>query len=160
MTVHVEIVPSVVDRIKQTMVGLKMPRAIEILDATMRRLERGEVSPLEAIDALLAEEFTLRENRRVKTALGLTRRAHHAIAEALHIELAHVAFSVCGFGLFLADQLTTHLLQWPPLRGKRRGCQRDERKRHHNRPHVTLHVAALAGARRGAFIIPATAGRM
>jgi DNA replication protein DnaC len=70
---HVEIVPSVVDRIKQTMVGLKMPRAIEILDATVRRLERGEVTALEAIDALLAEEFTLRENRRVKTALVMAR---------------------------------------------------------------------------------------
>jgi DNA replication protein DnaC len=63
----------VVDRIKQTMVGLKMPRAIEILDATVRRLERGEVTALEAIDALLAEEFTLRENRRVKTALVMAR---------------------------------------------------------------------------------------
>jgi DNA replication protein DnaC len=69
----VEIVPSLVDRIKQTMVSLKMPCAIEILDATVRRLERGEVSPLEAIDALLAEEFTLRENRRVKTALLMAR---------------------------------------------------------------------------------------
>ena len=36
MTAHPEIVPSVVDRIKQTMVALKMPRAIEILDATVR----------------------------------------------------------------------------------------------------------------------------
>ena len=42
MSGHVESVPSVVDRIKHTMVGLKMPRAIEILDATVRRLERGE----------------------------------------------------------------------------------------------------------------------
>jgi DNA replication protein DnaC len=73
MTAHVEIVPSLVDRIKQTMVGLKMPRAIEILDATVRRLERGEVTALEAIDDLLAEEFTLRENRRVKTALVMAR---------------------------------------------------------------------------------------
>ena len=62
-----------VDRIKQTMVALKMPRAIEILDATVRRLERGEMTALEAIDALLAEEFTLRENRRVKTALVMAR---------------------------------------------------------------------------------------
>ena len=68
-----EIVPSVVDRIKQTMVGLKMPCAIEILDATVRRLERGEMTALEAIDALLAEEFTLRENRRIKTALVMAR---------------------------------------------------------------------------------------
>ena len=68
-----EIVPSVVERIKRTMVGLKMPRAIEILDATVRRLEHGEMNALEAIDALLAEEFTLRENRRVKTALVMAR---------------------------------------------------------------------------------------
>jgi DNA replication protein DnaC len=68
-----EIVPSVIDRIKQTMVGLKMPRAIESLDATVRCLERGEMTALEAIDALLAEEFTLRENRRIKTALVMAR---------------------------------------------------------------------------------------
>ena len=68
-----EIAPPLVDRIKQTMVALKMPRAIEILDAMVRRLERGEMTALEAIDALLAEEFTLRENRRVKTALVMAR---------------------------------------------------------------------------------------
>lgn len=55
------------------MVGLKMPRVIEILDARVRRLEHGEMTALEAIDALLAEEFTLRENRRVKTALVMAR---------------------------------------------------------------------------------------
>ena len=55
MTAHAEIIPSVVDRIKQSLVGLKMPRAIEILDATVRRIERGEMNALEAIDALLAE---------------------------------------------------------------------------------------------------------
>ena len=73
MNAHAEIVPSLVDRIKHTLVGLKMPRAIEILDATVRRLERGEMTALEAIDALLAEEFTLRENRRIKTALVMAR---------------------------------------------------------------------------------------
>jgi DNA replication protein DnaC len=73
MSGHVEIVPSLVERIKQSMVGLKMPRAIEILDATVRRLEHGELTALEAIDALLAEEFTLRENRRIKTALLMAR---------------------------------------------------------------------------------------
>ena len=34
MNAHPEIVPTLVDRIKQTLVGLKMPRAIEILDVT------------------------------------------------------------------------------------------------------------------------------
>ena len=56
MSASVEIVPPLADRIRRTMVGLKMPCAIEILDATMRRLERGEMSALEAIDALLSEE--------------------------------------------------------------------------------------------------------
>src|SRR6202049_254918 len=73
MTAHAEIIPSVVDRIKRSLVGLKMPRAIEILDATVRRIERGEMNALEAIDALLAEELTLRENRRVKMALVMAR---------------------------------------------------------------------------------------
>jgi DNA replication protein DnaC len=65
--------PAVVDRIKRTLVGLKMPRALEILDATVRRIERGEVTPLEAIDVLLAEELTLRENRRVRMALQMAK---------------------------------------------------------------------------------------
>ena len=73
MTAHAEIIPSVVDRIKRSLVGLKMPRAIEILDATVRRIERGEMNALEAIDALLAEELSLRENRRVKMALVMAR---------------------------------------------------------------------------------------
>jgi hypothetical protein len=37
-----EIVPSVLDRIRKTLVGLKMPRALEVLDQTVRQLERGE----------------------------------------------------------------------------------------------------------------------
>ena len=53
--------------------GCKMPRALEMLDATVRRLERGEVTPLEALEALLGEELTLRENRRIKTALVMAR---------------------------------------------------------------------------------------
>ena len=73
MTAHAEIIPSIVDRIKRSLVGLKMRRAIEILDATVRRIERGEMNALEAIDALLTEELTLRENRRVKMALVMAR---------------------------------------------------------------------------------------
>jgi hypothetical protein len=42
-----------------------MPRALEVLDHTMRQLERGEIGAWEAIDALLGEELTLRQARRV-----------------------------------------------------------------------------------------------
>lgn len=75
MTAHSETVPSLVDRIKQTLVGLKMPRAIEILDVTVRRIERGELTAIEAVDALLAEDLTLRENRRIKIALMMARQS-------------------------------------------------------------------------------------
>jgi DNA replication protein DnaC len=64
---------SVLDRIRRTLVSLKMPRALEVLDHTLRRLERGEAGTLEVIDALLAEELTLRESRRIKTALMMAR---------------------------------------------------------------------------------------
>lgn len=73
MGARAELVPSVVDRIKTTLVGLRMPRALEIVDAIVRQLERGEVSALEAIDAMLAEELTLRESRRIKTFLVMAR---------------------------------------------------------------------------------------
>ena len=73
MTAAPEIVPAILDRIRRTMVGLRMPRALEVLDRTVRQLERGEVSPLDAIDTLLAEELTVRESRRIKTALVMAR---------------------------------------------------------------------------------------
>jgi len=65
--------PTVVDHIKTTLVALRMPCALEILDAIVRQLERGEVTALEAIDQLLSGEFTLRDSRRVKTALVMAR---------------------------------------------------------------------------------------
>lgn len=68
-----EVVPSMIERIRTNLVGLRMPRALEALDQVVRQLERGEVTALEAFDTLLSEEFTLRENRRVKTALCMAR---------------------------------------------------------------------------------------
>jgi DNA replication protein DnaC len=65
--------PAVIDRIKRNLVGLKMPCALEILDVTLRGIERGETTALEAIDLLLSEELTLRENRRIKMALVMAR---------------------------------------------------------------------------------------
>jgi DNA replication protein DnaC len=65
--------PAVIDRIRRNLVGLKMPRALEILDVTLRGIERGEISALEAIEVLLTEELTLRENRRIKMALIMAR---------------------------------------------------------------------------------------
>jgi DNA replication protein DnaC len=61
------------DRIRASLIGLRMPRALEALDHTVRRIERGELTALEAIDGLLAEEHATRENRRVGVALKTAR---------------------------------------------------------------------------------------
>lgn len=70
-----DLTPSTLERIRHDLVGLKMPRALEALDQVVRRLEHGEIGALEAIDILLAEELTLRENSRIKTALRMGRLA-------------------------------------------------------------------------------------
>jgi DNA replication protein DnaC len=64
---------STLEQVRHSLVGLKMPRALEILDATVRGLEQGELSSLDAMALLLREEFTMRENRRVKMALMTSR---------------------------------------------------------------------------------------
>lgn len=62
-----------VDTIRRSLVSLKMPRALEILDVTLRRIEQGQIDGIQALDELLGEELTLRENRRVKAALRMAR---------------------------------------------------------------------------------------
>src|SRR5438477_902226 len=71
MTIHTQ--PAAIDSVKKSLVALKMPRALEMLDATLRRVEQGEVTWIEALDQLLIEELTLRDNRRVSTALRMSR---------------------------------------------------------------------------------------
>ncbi len=64
---------ALLERIRANLVGLRMPRALEALDHTVQRLEQGEIGALEAIDALLGEEFGIRENRRIAVALSTAR---------------------------------------------------------------------------------------
>jgi len=64
---------SPVERIRRHLIGLKMPRALEMLDATLGRFEQGEVSMLDTLETLLGEEFTTRETRRIKMALQTAR---------------------------------------------------------------------------------------
>ena len=52
-----------------------MPRALETLDHVVQQLERGQITAIEAIEALLAEEITIRESRRIKAALQMARLA-------------------------------------------------------------------------------------
>jgi DNA replication protein DnaC len=63
----------ILDRIAAQLVGLRMPRALEALGHTVQRIEKGELSALEAIDTLLAEELTIRESRRIGVAMATAR---------------------------------------------------------------------------------------
>ena len=65
--------PSTLERIRHHLVGLKMPRALEVLDHTVRQLERGEISSLDSINILLGEELSLREGRRIRMSLKMGR---------------------------------------------------------------------------------------
>lgn len=64
-----------VARIRHSLVGLRMPRALEALEAVIQQIERGQLGAIEAIDLLLAEEITMREGRRIKAALQMARLA-------------------------------------------------------------------------------------
>ncbi len=74
MTARGEGLP-VLERIRRTLIALRMPRALELLDHAVQQLERGEVSALELIDTVLAEELSVRETSRIKTALRMGRLA-------------------------------------------------------------------------------------
>ncbi len=60
--------PSVLARVRQHLVQLKLVCSLEVLDDTMSRVEQGKLSVLEAIDVLLSDECANRETRRIKAA--------------------------------------------------------------------------------------------
>ena len=64
-----------IERIRNHLVSLCMPRALETLDQIVAQLERGQISAIEAIETLLAEEITVRESRRIKAARQMARLA-------------------------------------------------------------------------------------
>ncbi len=63
----------VLENIRSTLVRLRLPRALEVLDDTVRQLEQGSLTALEAIDGLLTEELSSREGRRIGVALTTAR---------------------------------------------------------------------------------------
>ena len=63
----------VAERIRRHLIGLKMPRALEALQTVQSQIEQGQLTALEAIEALLGEEYSTRESRRIKIALQTAR---------------------------------------------------------------------------------------
>ena len=64
---------SVTERLADSLVGLRMPHALEALPLIVRSLEQGDITALEALDRLLLEEYTKRESKRVDVALQTSR---------------------------------------------------------------------------------------
>lgn len=62
-----------IEAVRQALVGLKMPRALEALSEIVSRLENGELTALDAMESLLSEELHTREGRRIKMALMTAR---------------------------------------------------------------------------------------
>ena len=63
----------IAERIRRHLIGLKMPRALEALQTVQSQIEQGQLTALEAIEALLGEEYSTRESRRIKIALQTAR---------------------------------------------------------------------------------------
>ena len=59
--------------IRECLVRLKMPRALEELTPAMARMERGESTALETLHSILGEELALREGRRIELCLRTAR---------------------------------------------------------------------------------------
>ena len=64
---------SVLEQIQASLVGLRMPHALESLAPIIRRIERGEADALGAIHELLSGELAFRETRRIGVALTTAR---------------------------------------------------------------------------------------
>ena len=61
---------ALLERIRQTLVRLKMPFALEQFSTVAGALENGSLTALEVLDTRLAEELSHRESRRVKVSIA------------------------------------------------------------------------------------------
>ena len=57
------------DALKAHLVDLQMPGGLEVVDSLLERLDHGAISPVEAMEQLLAAQVALRRERRLQTAL-------------------------------------------------------------------------------------------
>jgi len=109
------------DSIKPRLVGLKMARSLEVIDQLVGRLEQGELSAIEAIDLLLAEEYSTRETRRVRMAMMTARLSTIKTLESFDFSFQpsldrNQILALAGLG-FIERREAVHFLG-PPGTGK------------------------------------------
>jgi len=112
---------SSLESVRTRLVGLKMARALEVLDEIVRQLEQKQLSWLEAMDLLLAEEFSTRETRRIKMALMTARLTQLKTLESFDFSFQpsldrNQILTLAGLG-FIARNEVVHFLG-PPGTGK------------------------------------------
>lgn len=65
--------PSVRERVRAQLADLKMPGALEALDAILTAVDGGTLQSPAAIEALLGAQIALRNNRRLEAAMRCSR---------------------------------------------------------------------------------------
>lgn len=65
--------PSRRDRLRQILADLRMPGALEALDAILRDVDGGALTAADAIEQLLTAQIQLRNNRRLQAAMRSSR---------------------------------------------------------------------------------------
>ena len=61
------------DHIREMLADLKLPGALEAVDDILAEVDRGSVTASEAVERLLNAQITLRNNRRLQTAMRSSR---------------------------------------------------------------------------------------
>ena len=64
---------TVVDSLKAHLVDLQMPGGLEVVDTLLERLDYGAISPVEAMEQLLAAQVALRRQRQLQAVLHSSR---------------------------------------------------------------------------------------
>jgi DNA replication protein DnaC len=113
--------PQALQRLKEHLVDLKFAAALEILDETIERLERNEISAVEALDTLLDQEHCTRESRRIRSQLRTSRLLQHKTLDTFDFSFQPTLDRQRVMALaelsFIERQQSVHLLG-PPGVGK------------------------------------------
>ena len=73
------------DALKAHLVDLQMPGGLEVVDSLLERLDHGAISPVEAMEQLLAAQVALRRQRRLQTALRTSRLPEVKVLDAFDL---------------------------------------------------------------------------
>ena len=73
------------DNIREMLADLKLPGALEAVDDILAEVDRGSVTAGEALERLLGAQISLRNNRRLQTAMRSSRLAGHQDARAVRL---------------------------------------------------------------------------